>query len=78
MGRVGARVGTHKLWAPTIDAITVQVAVPIAGHENATQLPIPSCVECVIGSEHQQSGHISPANLLLGLGGEGRLCTWAL
>lgn len=40
--------GTHKLWAATVDAIFVQVAVPIAGHENATQLPIPSCVECVI------------------------------
>ena len=48
MGRGGARLGTHKLWASTIEAITVQVAVPVAGHENATQLPIPSCVECVI------------------------------
>lgn len=39
---------TYKLWAATVEAIAVQVAVPIAGHENATQFPIPSCVECVI------------------------------
>lgn len=46
--RVWGRVGTHKLWTATVEAIAVQVAVPITGHENATQLPIPSCVECVI------------------------------
>lgn len=39
---------TYKLWAATIEAIAVQVAMPITGHENATQLSIPSCVERVI------------------------------
>lgn len=39
---------THKLWAATIEAIAVQVAMPITGHENATQLSIPGCVERVI------------------------------
>lgn len=48
MGRAWGSVETHKLWAATVEAIAVQVAVPIAGHENAPQLPIPSCVECVI------------------------------
>lgn len=45
-GRGG--VVTHKLWAAAVEAIAVQVAVPVAGHEDATQLAIPSCVECVI------------------------------
>lgn len=63
------RTATHKLWATTIEAIAVQVAVPIAGHENAAQFAVPSCVECVIRCEHQQAGHISPANLLLEWGG---------
>lgn len=42
------RVATHKLWAATVEAIAVQVAVPVAGHEDAAQLAVPSCVECVI------------------------------
>lgn len=48
MGRGGVTIGTHKLCAATVEAIAVQVAVPITGHENATQLPVPSCMECVI------------------------------
>lgn len=47
-GAPGGQVRTHKLWAATVEAIAIQVTVPIAGHENATQLPITSCVECVI------------------------------
>lgn len=39
---------THKLCTVDVEAIAVQVAAPITGHENATQFPIPSCVECVI------------------------------
>lgn len=38
-GSAGAgqvRVATHKLWTATVEAIAVQVAVPVAGHENAT------------------------------------------
>lgn len=42
------RVATHKLWAATVEAIAVQVAVPVTGHEDAAQLAVPSCVECVI------------------------------
>lgn len=61
----GHRAETHKICAATVETIAVQVAVPITGQENATQLPIPSCVKRVIGSEDQQPGHISPANLLL-------------
>lgn len=41
-------VVTHKLWAAAVEAVAVQVAVPVAGHEDAAQLAIPSCVECVI------------------------------
>lgn len=48
MGRDMGLRWTHKLWAATIEAIAVQVALPITGHENATQLSIPSCVERVI------------------------------
>lgn len=40
--------GVVKLCAATVEAIAVQVAVPITGHENATQLPVPSRMECVI------------------------------
>lgn len=52
--RCGESLGylTHrrvvKLCTVDVEAIAVQVAAPITGHENATQFPIPSCVECVI------------------------------
>lgn len=39
---------THKLCTVDVDTIAVQMAAPVTGHENATQFPIPSCVECVI------------------------------
>lgn len=39
---------THKLRTVDVDAIAVQMAAPITRHENATQFPIPGCVESVV------------------------------
>lgn len=39
---------THKLCAVSVDTVAVQVAPPITGHENATQFPIPGCVERIV------------------------------
>lgn len=64
-GGTGLRAATHKLGAATVQAVAVQVAVTIAGRKDAAQLAVPRSVERVVGSEHEQPGHVPPAYLLL-------------
>lgn len=45
--------------------IVLQVTFSIVGQNDAAQLAIASEVEASISGEHQQTGHIPPANLLL-------------
>lgn len=45
--------------------IVLQVAFPIIGQNNATQLAIASKVEASISGEHQQTSHIPPTNVIL-------------
>lgn len=55
---------TYKLIALFVH-IVLQVALAIVGGQDAPELAIPSKVEAVISSKHQQAGHVAPANLVL-------------
>lgn len=55
---------TYKLIALFIHVV-LQVALAVVGGQNAPELAITSEVEAVVGSVHQQAGHIAPANQVL-------------
>lgn len=46
--------------------VVLQVTLPVVGQDDAAQLAVTSEVEAGIGGEHQQTGHVPPADLLLG------------
>lgn len=47
--------------------IVLQVTFSIIGQNDAAQFAIASEVEASIGGEHQQTSHIPPTNLILGM-----------
>lgn len=46
--------------------VVLQVTFPVVGQNDAAQLAVAGEVEARIGGEHQQTGHVPPADLFLG------------
>ena len=49
--------------------VVLQVTFPIVGQNYSSQFPVSSKVEASVSGEHQQTGDVPPANVLLGKGG---------
>lgn len=45
--------------------VVLQVTLPIVGQDDPAQFPVSSEVEACVCGEHQQTGHVPPADLLL-------------
>lgn len=56
---------THIVVAHCVHVV-LQVTFPVVGQNDAAQLAVAGEVEARIGREHQQTGHIPPADLVLG------------
>lgn len=46
--------------------VVLQVTLPVVGQDDPAQLPVSSEVEAGVGREHEQTGDVPPADLILG------------
>lgn len=46
--------------------VVLQVTLPVVGQDDAAQFSVSGEVEPSVGGEHQQAGHVPPADLILG------------
>lgn len=60
----GNRKATYIVMAHGVHVV-LQVTLPVVGQDDPTQFPVSCEVETRVSGEHQQTGDVPPANLLL-------------